>query len=429
MMRAGIYAGWIGFGNLGDEAMFDLCRERFPQVRWSSLSQLAYTPSAAHWLTRGSDSAFLLRSIREELLGQPRLRALASKAAHKVAGTLGKEVGILGGGTLINQAASNLESYVAVRKRTRSLVPVFGTGVASPEFWSSKPGWKDRRKNWAAVFAELPVVGVRGPQSMDLLADAGVRNVVVCGDPAIAYCSRYRKEISFARQDRPLRIAINTGDCSGNLWGNPETIQASLSGLVRWLVQENHHVEFMPVWHKDAAACSDLARVAGLPVSSVSPVLDSPAGFLEKIATFDVAVTLKLHAAVLASSANVPGVLLEYQPKCLDFAASLEWEPYTIRTNQLTSARLIERVSLLLDQLPAVKRTLYRNVGKLAQRFEEYCRTIEPMVLGMDPAGMDPAGMDPALEYQIASGNIKEQDRGRVRNYGEVASPEEALRP
>jgi hypothetical protein len=29
------------------------------------------------------------------------------------------------------------------------------------------------------------------------------------------------------------------------------------------------------------------------------------------------------------------------------------------------------------------------------------------MVLGMDPAGMDRAGMDPALEYQVASGNMR----------------------
>jgi hypothetical protein len=387
MMRAGIYAGWVGFDNLGDEAMYELCKERFPSVRWSSFSQLAYQPNGTQWVSRGiDDSSHIFRLLREELCHQPRLRKIAAQSIHQLVAGLGGEVGILGGGTLINRAASNLQSYIDVRKRTRCLVPVFGTGVASPEFWSSKPEWKDRRRDWVDILAELPIVGVRGPHSMDLLTDAGAKNVVVCGDPAIGYHSLYRGKPLFDRPDRPLRVAINTGHCSGNLWGTPKDIQESLLALTRWLKKANHHIEFIPVWNEDVRSCTDLARKAGLAESTVNPALTSHTSFLEKVATFDVVVALKLHAAVLASAANVPCVLLEYQPKCLDFAASLEWEQFTIRTNQLKAARLIERVSFLIEQLPSARRTLYRNVSKLSQRFEEYCRTIEPIVLGTTPA-------------------------------------------
>lgn len=62
--RAGIYAGWIGFENLGDEAMYEICRERFPSVSWSTVSQLSYRPAAGRWLRRGlTDTSRLLREF------------------------------------------------------------------------------------------------------------------------------------------------------------------------------------------------------------------------------------------------------------------------------------------------------------------------------------------------------------------------------
>ena len=388
MMRAGIYMGWVGRDNLGDEAMYEFCKMRFPSVRWSSFYDVAYKPNLVHALTRGvRDSSRLFRSLVDELQQQRHLRALVSKVTHRLSAQLNGEVGLLGGGTLINQAEWNLQSYIDVRNRTRSLVPVFGTGVAAPEFWSSKAGWKDHCKDWVAVLAELPEVGVRGPHSAELLKDAGATNVVVCGDPAISYHARYQNQPSFDPIERPLRIAINTGDCSGNLWGTQEDIQLSLLGLTQWLLKEgNHHIEFIPVWDKDVSHCTDIARRAGMAESTVSPALTSHASFLSKVETFDLIIALKLHAAVLSAAANVPCILLEYQPKCRDFAASLDWEQFTIRTDQLNPPKLIDRVAGLIEQLPSAKRQLYGNVRKLSQRFDQYCRTIEPLLIGKRPA-------------------------------------------
>jgi len=70
--------------------------------------------------------------------------------------------------------------------------------------------------------------------------------------------------------------------------------------------------------------------------SAVSAPLTTHDKFLKRAETFDLLIAVKLHAAVLASAANVPCVVLEYQPKCLDFAASIGWERFTIRTSHLT---------------------------------------------------------------------------------------------
>src|SRR5882724_2187857 len=104
MTRAGIYAGWVGFENLGDEAMFDICRDRFPSVRWTSSYRLAYRPNGSRFLGRGTgDASHFLRVLASEIRHQPRLRKLAAQGVHRVTKLLGGEVGILGGGTLINR--------------------------------------------------------------------------------------------------------------------------------------------------------------------------------------------------------------------------------------------------------------------------------------------------------------------------------------
>src|SRR5882757_4852602 len=359
--RAGIYAGWTGFANLGDEAMYEICRERFPSVSWSTSYQLAYRPDGAQWLRRGAtDARHLVREFGVELRHQPRLRKLAAQGAHGFVKLLGGEVGLFGGGTLINRAPWNLATYLELRKRSGSLVPIFGSGVASPEFWSSRPEWRDTRNECVSALAELPVVGVRGPNSLAFLSEAGAKNVVVSGDPAIAYHSRYRNPPPWVRPDRPLRVAINTGDCSGNLWGRPDNIQQSLVALARWLREESHAVELLPVWSKDLDPCQQVARLAGLPESAVSAPLTTHDKFLKRAETFDLLIAVKLHAAVLASAANVPCVVLEYQPKCLDFAASIGWERFTIRTSHLTPAKLIDKVALLVDQLAPARQELSR---------------------------------------------------------------------
>lgn len=382
-MRAGIYIGWVGVENLGDEAMYALCKERFASVRWSSLSQLIYATNATQFVRRGTkDYRYVARVLRDELLHQPRMRNFATKSAHKIAKYIGGEVGLLGGGTLINRKAEVLDSYLDVRTRTQCRVPTFGTGVASPDFWSSKPGWKDRRKDWVAALADLPIVGVRGPRSMELLNDAGAKNVVVCGDPAIAYYSEGSCANSIELTNGPLRIAINTGECSGNLWGNPENLEESLIGFVRWLKDQNHQIELIPVWVNDTQACIDLARRCNLEQRTISRPLTSHNSFLQKIRAFDLVIALKLHAAILSAAANVPCVVLAYEPKCLDFAASVEWEEFSIRTDRLNAARLIELVSSLIVQLPTARAKLRVNASRLSQRFREYCQLIQPIISG-----------------------------------------------
>jgi len=224
---------------LGDEAMYGICRERFRSVNWSTSYQLSYRPDGAQWLKRGAtDVRCLLREFAAEVRASRACGSLPRRGTHSLIKFLGGEVALLGGGTLINRDPWNLATYLELRRRTRSLAPIFGSGVASPEFGLLVRSGRTRARSGFRP-GRVAIAGVRGPNSLEFLREAGAKNVVVSGDPAIAYHSRYRNAPAWVRPDRPLRVAINTGDCSGNLWGRPDNIQQSLVALARWLRKRN----------------------------------------------------------------------------------------------------------------------------------------------------------------------------------------------
>ncbi len=381
--RAGIYIGWVGHFNLGDEAMYDLCRQRFSDIHWSRSRDIAYAPNPGQFVRNTArNPRRIFQHLSDELSTHRRTFSLFSKTMHKLAQWTGQEVGMFGGGTLINRNADVLHNYLGIRQRTGSLVPIFGSGVNNPDFWlTHESGWIDRRAEWVSVLAELPVVGVRGPVSKDFLDDAGAQNVVVCGDPAVLFHKQYADMSSSLHKTGPLHIGINTGDCLERMWGRADDVEESFVALARWLRQAGHRIEIIPIWHKDVPACLELARKAGLDGSAVSPVLYTPASFLARAENLDLMVCLKLHAGILAAAANVPFVSLEYQPKCRDFAASIGWEEFVIRTDRLQPGRLIDVVATLMGQLDSKRTELCRSMCGLMHRFEHYCDQIEPLLL------------------------------------------------
>jgi Polysaccharide pyruvyl transferase len=382
MFRAGIYVGWAGFGSLGEEATFQLCRRRFPAIDWSPFNAIDYTTKPAQFIRqRGLDLKQIRRVVSEELSTQRRLRALAARTKLRLIRLGGAEVGICGGDTVINRNAASLRAYTEVRKRTGSPVPIFGTGVAHPDFWVDRdPEWADRRKDWISLFEDLPVVGVRGPYSKAYLEEAGASNVVVCGDPAVALHARYANRSPRVRRNGSLRIGVNVGVYT-RTWGTQNEIQSSVTALARWLREAGHRVEIIPAWHRDEAACVESARQSGLDSSAIHRACASHEDFLVQIEELDLMVACNMHAGILSAVANVPFVSIEHQPKCRDFAASIGWEEFLLNADRLQPAALIERVEALIGQLDFKRTQLCKAMCVLGNTFERYCDQIEPLLL------------------------------------------------
>lgn len=381
-IRAGIYLGYVGHANLGDEAMWSACRKRFAKIHWAHYDQLAYPMDAQKFLAKGRrDGRYLIRWVGDELRSQRHFRALATKLTHRLAAKLGNEVAILGGGTLINSNEGELQSYRRMWERTGRAVPVFGAGVKSPEFWSARPGWEDRRKEWVSVLNQLPVVGVRGPISKRLLEQAGGRNIVISGDPAVWYHTPLKRGSRRSRTHRRRRIGINCGSPAGGMWGDERSVENALGSVARELYRAGTEVEMLPVCPQDVPSCWRIAALAGLAADCVHPVFASVTEYLEATEHLDLLVALKLHAAVLAAAGNLPFVMLEYQPKCLDFTASIGWERFTIRTDAVAGEPLMNMLSEMMDGLPGLEQELCAGMCTLSKGFADYCRTVEALLM------------------------------------------------
>jgi polysaccharide pyruvyl transferase WcaK-like protein len=333
--------------------MFEACRRCLPRVRWTPIPFDDIPPP---------------RSL------SARVR---NRYARQVAGLFGDSVAMLGGGTILNRIPAWLEQYRRLCRTVRKPVPVFSPGVADPSFWSGTAGWRDTRAEWRAELARLPEVGVRGPMSKRLLDEVGCRNVVVAGDPALAF---HRGAVPAPPVGRRT-VAVNAGRSKGEVWGQEDRLVATLADAARRLVAAGYDVRVFPVWDRDESVCHEVVRAAGLPDDAVDPLLLEADALLQYLDGFDVVVSVKLHAAVLAAAAGVPFVAVEYQPKVRDFTESIGWGRFTLRSDAVEATEVERAVREIHDDLAAVRHRLDARVTEMAEQFRAYARRLEELLL------------------------------------------------
>lgn len=156
---------------------------------------------------------------------------------------------------------------------------------------------------------------------------------------------------------------------------------AAIADAARRLAALRFDVRIVPVWDRDERACREVARAAGLPDHAVCPLLLDAEAFIDALAAFDLIVTVKLHAAVLAAAAGLPFVAIEYRPKVRDFAESVGWSARTFRSNELEGSRLARAVLDLYDCLPVATDCLNSRVGELAETCRAYAARVEALLL------------------------------------------------
>ncbi|CNI15697.1 polysaccharide pyruvyl transferase [Mycobacterium tuberculosis] len=108
--------------------------------------------------------------------------------------------------------------------------------------------------------------------------------------------------------------------------------------------------------------------LSGIGAQIVRPPNASAAA--RELARCSVAIVTRLHAGILASLSETPVVSLEYQPKCRDFALSIDDERSLIRTDQLSSAAVVDRVTAALADSAAIRTKTRTAVATLRQRLE-----------------------------------------------------------
>lgn len=326
------YVGWTGHDNLGDEAMLLAAAELF---EWGDVET----------------------SHRGDLL-------------------------LLGGGTLINRA--NYLEWLIRHDSPRIERAVFGTGVAHPDFW----GQREPAEGWARFLESCAFVGVRGPESLRILRSWGFTGSArVVGDPALAL------SVSDAPARVPGRAVVSPAWTGGELWGgSDQVVLAAMADLVKRLAAEGRDVVMLSCFPGDDRHIFEMMRAAGVPELPYVAGYDNVRGALRLLASAEVVVAERLHAAVLAAAAGSPFVAVEYRPKVADFAASVDMQDFVVRSDAITTDGLAELVAAATRDAAAVSARIDERVAVYRKRLAAASATLEGVVHPSGGASMSSGG-------------------------------------
>jgi hypothetical protein len=328
--------GWLGHANLGDEALLAAAGQLFPECRF--------------WHFDGSRTmASLTRTF--------------PRTTH----------GIYAGGTLINRSPEYLRlanQFLDLDKHLH----FFGTGVADPAFWTSRDDFVDRRKEWKTTFDRCGYIGVRGPRSAELLADAGVPDVTVVGDPVISFSDEL-----FNGAYTPNSIGFNIGHNHGHQWGDEKELQRQMLKLVQLAKAAGWSVRWLVVFPADLPITRALAKESGSD-DAIYCSYRHPEGFIRSVRGLSAFVGMKLHATMLALCASVPSLMLEYDPKCLDFMRSIGQQEALIRTDQFEASRAWDLVRDWNSNRTRVAVAIYDQVSALRTSQREHARRLSNLI-------------------------------------------------
>jgi polysaccharide pyruvyl transferase WcaK-like protein len=321
--KRALYFGWLGYKNLGDEALYycihELFKEAF-QFRTSGEMDRLYWPGLA--LSRFS-------------------------------------VFFLGGGTLINRNDNVINTLLAYREKIpRSLV--LGTGVANEDFWQQFENRSDRLKDWKDFLDSSDFVGVRGPDSMRFMEKLGIDKAVITGDPVL-----YLGQDTIVPKARRKRVGINFGDTKNKLWGkSDQKVEEEIYRLVKLFLEKGWEISFFNVYEKDTSAFRKFIdryrlenRIRFFDASSCS--MDTALTYFKDV---DVFIGEKLHASVFAACTYTPFIMLEYRPKCHDFMCSLDYERYNVRLDQFSADRVCRMAEELQENSGSIQQFLNKKV-------------------------------------------------------------------
>ncbi len=275
------------------------------------------------------------------------------------------DIALLGGGTLINQSPWLIDVFESALERAGRGV-VLGTGVGDLTFWGNH---FDR---WTPLLNKCDFVGVRGPDSVDLLHQHGVSKAICVGDPYIwLHCPVKRTPIF-------KRMGVNLGSTNDSLWGtNDKDLHDFLVEVLRELKANGWSFVWISVWSKDLPLINAVRKKiegdSGLLLDVRSQTLEA----LSSLAGCELFMGEKLHANAMAAVAGVPFISLEYQPKVRDFAKSLDMSSWVVSTAERNPHVLIELVQNLRNQRKAEAQKLFFARNKLRTDLDMFVRAIK----------------------------------------------------
>ncbi len=232
---------------------------------------------------------------------------------------------MVGGGTLINGRSYYLNKMLRQDAPTVERV-MFGTGVRQPEFW----GVTEPMTDWFGFLDSAILSGVRGPDSVANLRTLGYgRDVDILGDPALSLVAPANVT---KVEGRIVVCPLNT---AGNLHGgDDEMVLDTMTKTIGRLRSQGHEVVMLSAYPEDDQWIIGMMAELGTPLPYLAGYTDLEES-MRLLASADLVIGERLHAAILAAACLTPFVALQYRPKVLDFTKSIDQVEATVRTDEM----------------------------------------------------------------------------------------------
>jgi polysaccharide pyruvyl transferase WcaK-like protein len=312
------YVGWLGQGNLGDEAVY------------KSISELL--------------DCFKLVPASMDY----------------------KDYGVISPVTIVGDSTGIPDWLEKIRPTRYNYI--FGSGVKDPSFYGYNYIFHPASK----VFVDMNRlkffrgIGVRGEFSRDLLAKWGIHSEVI-GD----VCFSLKPSRSVKRADDQIVVSVGS---DGILWGmDEERLFREVAKVCRTLRREGYELILLPFWTANVDRVKKLARDEDIRFFgnwfSVTSTLDLIAGCKMLIGE-------KLHSLGFSAAAGTPFIGLEYQPKCLEIAHSVGFEKYMIRTDVASEKKIAVLFEDMSKNYDEMKNKLVEKVDFYREKQRHFAQRI-----------------------------------------------------
>lgn len=330
-MKNILYLGWLGYGNLGDELMYDLFKEQVQRFDCRVRTDMANIES--RYLRNVSPQAF--------------------------------DLIVLGGGSILggyrNYVHPAVIDFLHQCLEHKKKIMIWGTGID----WLPKsaiarlnnnermhfPVAKDLQEKMERVFQESGWSGVRGPLTLKVLEQYGVTgHAFVSGDPAFLLNVRTDagQEAASPLAEKLIgkkTIGVNWGTSFNHIYGRNEAeLEKELADALNQLLENGYQIYLYAVWKPDFVPLQRLYhRLKRKDMVLFDNVLRDRHGVMNMLQHCTFTINLKLHANYLSLGAGVPFLALGYRFKVFDFFKSLELDDFIIATDEEDiSSKLID---------------------------------------------------------------------------------------
>lgn len=313
------YIGWIGHGNLGDEAMYFAIKKMFPKF-----------------------NIIPFKATNKTLIFENIIKNRVFDAVF------------LGGGTLINAKGELNDMKIACEKY--SPLFILGAGVKSPDFWSKINPAENCLNDWMPLLKKADLVGIRGPLSKQILANNGFHNAEIVGDPALFLA---RENVKKKKKNK--KLCINIGYTNNKAWGKDEEVLKNIVDFTESIIDEGWSVVFLPVSKIDVPYIEEAIKKIRRKTTMFREY-HSIKKTMDLIEDCDLFVGEKLHSVILAMCTYTPSIMIEYRPKCLDFMLSMGMEDFNVKMDNISKDILLNMIEILYSDLELFQTRIHKKI-------------------------------------------------------------------